>query len=408
MCSITTLPNGIRVVSETVPWAHSVAVGIWIDTGARDETEANSGISHFIEHMLFKGTERRSAQQIAEELDAIGGQLNAFTDKEYTCYYCKVLPEHLEIVLEVIADMVQHSLMEPEELEREKQVILEEFKHLEDTPEDLVHDLFVATLWPRHPLGRPVIGRPEVIEGLTREAVCDFVRRRYVPGRTLVAAAGNLQHEQLVEAAGRLFGAMEGDGGGREEAAPEATAEVVTLSKPVEQVHFCLGTRGCSQLDEDRYALGILDTALGGGMSSRLFQEIREKRGLCYSIGTYTASYREGGLLAVYAGTSPENVEQVQDLSRRELAAVAREGLGPEELDRARNQIRASVLLSLDSVSGRMSRLAKSLLYYGRILDVEEIVTRIAAVTAADAQRVAAELFGSGEFACAAIGPFEE
>jgi predicted Zn-dependent peptidase len=253
-----------------------------------------------------------------------------------------------------------------------------------------------------------VIGRPEVIEGLTREAVCDFLRRRYVPGRILVTAAGNLEHARLVDAAARLFGELAGDGEGREERPPAATTEVVTLAKPVEQVHFCLGTPGCSQLDEDRYALGILDTALGGGMSSRLFQEIREKRGLCYSIGTYTASYREGGLLAVYAGTSPENVERVQDLSRREMAAIARDGLGPAELDRARNQIRASVLLSLDSMSGRMSRLAKSLLYYGRILDVEEIVDRIAAVRAEDVQRLAAQLFGGGDYALAAIGPFEE
>jgi predicted Zn-dependent peptidase len=407
MCQITTLPNGIRVVSETVPHAHSVALGIWIDAGARDETDHSAGISHFIEHMLFKGTERRSARRIAEELDAIGGQLNAFTEKEYTCYYCKLLPEHLSIGMDVLADMILHSVLDPEELEREKNVILEEIKHHEDTPEDLVHDVFAHTLWPRHPLGRPVIGRAEVIESLTREQVCQYIREQYAPVRTVIAAAGNLEHSDLVDQSQGLFGAMAGEASGRSTDPPEAAWETVSLTRPVEQVHFCLGTRGCSQIDDDRYALGLIDTALGGGMSSRLFQEIRERRGLCYAIGSYTASYREGGLLAVYAGTSPDKLAEVESLSRSELAAVAGQGLTEEELLRAKNQIRGAILLGMDSMSARMTRLAKSLLYYDRVVPVDEVVDKLTAVAAEDVLRVAASLLGEGEFAYAAIGPFE-
>lgn len=408
MDQLTTLANGIRVVSETVPYAHGVAIGVWIDTGSRDEPERYAGISHFIEHLVFKGTERRTARDIAEELDAVGGELNAFTEKEQTCYYVKVLPEHVEVALDVLGDMILHAALDPPEFEREKNVIIEEIKLHEDTPEDLVHDVLAHTLWPRHPLGRSIIGRPEVIEALQRDEVLAYLRRQYAPSRTVIAAAGNLEHGRLVKLAGRFFGEMKGEAEARVTSPLEASHEEVSLTRPAEQVHFCLGMRGYGQCEEERYALGLVDTALGGGMSSRLFQEVRENRGLCYSIGSYTAAHREGGMFAVFASASPETAEEVEDLSRREMAQLAREGLGDAELERAKNQIRGAVLLGLDSMSGRMTRLAKSLLYYDRIIPVDEVVEKITRVTPDEARRVAGEVFGSGEFAYAAIGPLED
>ena len=408
MYSLTTLPNGIRIVTEHVPYVQSVALGIWVDTGARDESPEVAGISHFIEHLLFKGTEKRTAQQIAEEFDAIGGQLNAVTDKEYTCYYAKVLPEHVSVALDVLADMLLNSVIDPTELEREKNVILEEIKHHEDTPEDLVHDLFLRTLWPDHPLGLPVIGRPEVISGLSRDVILNHVRQHYTPDRVIISAAGNMEHAAFVAEVERCFAALTGSSTPKQLQPATARVAEAAVSKDAEQVQICLGTRGCDNLDEDRYPLSVLDIAIGGGMSSRLFQEVREKRGLCYSIGSYTASYREGGVFAVYAGTSPETLDEVQALSRQELDRVARNGLDEAEIQRAKNQVRGAVLLGLDSMSGRMTRLGKTLMFYDRVIPPEEVVEKIERVNAADVRRVADSLFGSGEFAYAAVGPFDE
>jgi predicted Zn-dependent peptidase len=398
--------NGIRVVTESVPYVQSVSLGIWMDAGARDETDAVAGISHFIEHLLFKGTERRSAQQIAEQLDAVGGQINAFTDREYTCYYVKVLPEHLPLAQDVLADMLQHSVLDPEEIVREKNVILEEIKRHEDTPDELVHDLFAETLWPGHPLGRSVIGRAEVIENLSREQIVGFLKEQYLPGRMVVAAAGNLEHEAIVAEVEKTLGDMPAGERGHDLYPPRVAVAAAELPKPTEQVHFCLGTRGFNQLEEDRYALGLIDSAVGGGMSSRLFQEVREKRGLCYAIGSYTASYREAGMFSVYAGTSPEALDEVRDLVVHELRNVAKEGLTAAELLRSKNQIRGAVLLSLDSMSTRMTRIGKSMLYYDRVISPGEVVDKIEAVTDADVRRISRELFG-GDFAYAAVGPFD-
>src|SRR5262249_44680888 len=268
-------------------------------------------------------------------------------------------PEHVGIALDVLADMLQHPKLDPEELEREKNVILEEIKEHEDTPEDLVHDVFAYTLWPRHPLGRSVLGSPEVIQALTREDLLGYLGRHYVPPRTIVAAAGNVRHDDLVAMVRQFFGEMAGEGASRQPEGLQSVNESILVAHPTEQVHFCMGTRGYGQLDEERYALSLLDTAIGGGMSSRLFQEGREKRGRCYPHGSYTASYREGGLFAVYAGTSQENLAEVQALARQEIEQVARHGLDEAELERAKNQIRGAVLLGLDSMSGRMTRVGK-------------------------------------------------
>jgi predicted Zn-dependent peptidase len=405
MYQFATTSNGIRIVTERVPYVQSVSLGIWVDTGGRDETDAVAGISHFIEHLLFKGTERRSAQQIAEELDAVGGQINAFTDRENTCYYVKVLPEHVPLAQDVLADMLRNSVLDPEEITREKNVILEEIKRHEDTPDELVHDVFAETLWPGHPLGRSVIGRAEVIESLTREQIVAYLKEQYLPGRMVVAAAGNLDHDSLVAEVEKTLGQIPAGERGHEQIPPSVSNAETEVPKPTEQVHFCLGTRGYNQNEEDRYVLGLIDSAVGGGMSSRLFQEVREKRGLCYSIGSYTASFREAGMFTVYAGTSPETAEQVRELSVKELRDVAREGLTSHELQRSKNQIRGAVLLSLDSMSTRMTRIGKSMLYYDRVISPSEVVEKIEAVTEADVRRVSAEIFG-GDYAYAAVGPF--
>jgi len=404
MYEIASQENGIRVVTEQVPYAQSVSLGIWVDSGARDETDENAGISHFLEHLLFKGTERRTALEIAEALDAVGGQLNAFTDKEYTCYYAKVLPEHTGLALDVLADMLQNSVLDPEEIDREKDVVLEEIKRHEDTPDELIHDLFLTTLWPGHPLGRSVIGRPEVIESLTRDQILAYLRQHYAPRRMVVAAAGNLRHEEIVRMVQEYLGGLAGEAEPRSPVAPAFTAGDTCLKRSTEQVHFCLGTRGYTQHEDDRYALGILDAAVGGGMSSRLFQEVREKRGLCYAIGSYTASYREAGMFAVYAGTSPKNADTVRSLVQEELIKVAKDGLGEEELQRAKNQIRGAVLLGLDSMSGRMTRLGKSVLYYNRVISPFEVVEKVERVTPDEIRRVAEAIFG-GDYAYAAVGP---
>jgi predicted Zn-dependent peptidase len=398
--------NGIRVVTERVPYVQSVSLGIWVDAGGRDETNATAGISHFIEHLLFKGTERRSARAIAEALDAVGGQINAFTDREHTCYYVKVLPEHVPLAQDILADMLQHSVLDPEEIAREKNVLLEEIKRHEDTPDELVHDLFAEILWPGHPLGRSVIGRAEVIEALTREQIVEFLLEQYLPARMVVAAAGNLDHEAIVAGVEATMGGMPAGERGHELYPPRVSGDEIQVPKPTEQVHFCLGTRGYNQDEEERYALGLIDSAVGGGMSSRLFQEVREKRGLCYAIGSYTASYREAGMFAVYAGTSPETADEVRELVVKELHDVARRGITAEELQRAKNQIRGAVLLSLDSMSTRMSRIGKSMLCYDRVISPTEVVERVEKVTDADARRIGVEILGSGDFAYAAVGPF--
>jgi predicted Zn-dependent peptidase len=407
MYQSSTLENGVRVVTERVPFAQSVALGIWVDAGARDEADANAGISHFIEHLLFKGTQRRSAQEIAEALDAVGGQLNAFTDKEYTCYYAKVLPEHTDLALDVLSDMLRNSVLDPTEIDRERDVVIEEIKRHEDTPDELIHDVFLTALWPGHPLGRSVIGSPAVIERLTREEILEYLTRFYAPGRMVVAAAGNLEHEAVLECVRRYLGGLTGDPHPRQPVAPSVAVGDTCLRRSTEQVHFCLGTRGYTQDEDDRYPLGIIDAAVGGGMSSRLFQEVREKRGLCYAIGSYTASFREAGMFAVYAGTSPKNARTVRDLIAEELTKVAREGLGDAELQRAKNQLRGAVLLGLDSMSGRMTRLGKSLLYYDRVISPFEVVEKVERVTAEEVRRVAAAIFG-GEYAYAAVGPIPE
>ncbi|HTG47485.1 MAG TPA: pitrilysin family protein [Actinomycetota bacterium] len=389
--------SGLRVVTERMPGVRSVSLGFWVLAGSRDERPAISGHCHFLEHLLFKGTATRTALEIAEAFDAVGGDVNAFTAKEYTCYYARVLDRDLEMAVEHLADMLEHSTIQPADLEAEGRVILSEIDMHEDSPEDVVHDLFTETLWPGHPLGRPILGTPARIRAATRASVRGFYRRHYVPGRLVVAAAGNVKHEELVRL---LADRMEV---GRERSArgastwsvrdarrpPRPSGEHLIRRKKTEQAHVVLGTNGLPRTDPDRFAFLIANTALGGGMSSRLFQEIRERRGLAYTAYSYHAQYTETGLFSAYAGTSPDRAKQVIALMREQIEAIRDGGLTPEEFERAKGHVKGSTVLSLEDPGGRMSRLGKSEISHGEILTVDETLRRVSDVTLEDARRVA-------------------
>jgi predicted Zn-dependent peptidase len=403
------LPNGVRVVTEKIDYVQSASIGVWVGVGARDESDPLRGISHVIEHMLFKGTAKRNAQQIADEIDSVGGYLNAFTDKEYTCYYTKVLMEHIPVGIDVLSDMFLHSVVEPAELKREQNVILEEIKRHEDQPDDLVHDVFFQTVWPKHVLGKSVIGTTETVASFTQDDLLGYMRKRYTPDTIVVSAAGNLEHEKVVEMVSERFGNLTGSR--NEWRAPDSKPEAIyaekVVNKPVEQVHTVIGVPGFDQKDDRRYTLSVIDTVLGGGMSSRLFQEIREKRGLAYSVGSYSVGYREGGLFAVYAGTSPDTAGQVIDIVKDDFAKIAKKDITEAELSRARNQIKGSLVMSQESMSSRMTRMGKNELVHDRVIPIEEITEKVEAMTLDDVHEVAQLLFGSGEVAMAQVGPFE-
>jgi len=403
----TILANGVRVLSECVPYVDSVSIGIWARAGARDETRSQLGISHFVEHMFFKGTANRTARQIADEMDGLGGHLNAFTDKEFTCYYARVLSEHRFRALDILSDMVLNSLFDPAEIERERNVVIEEIKRHLDTPEESVHDVLAQTLWKKHRLGNSVIGSSTVVNKLTREDLVDYVRRFYRPDALVISAAGNVDHKELVDAVAGTFGHLTGRRPTRPSAPAVPSADEKYIDRPTEQVHFCMGTTGYAQDRQEKYALAAIDAVLGGGMSSRLFQEIRENRGLAYTIGSYSAAYQEAGMFAVYGGTSIQNIETVLDIIRKECENVGKNSVTDEELERAKNQIRGALVLGQESMSNRMSRLAKSELYFGRVVRLEEVISSISAVTRDAVAAVASELFSGSKFALAAIGPFK-
>lgn len=408
MPQISTLENGVRILTERIPHVRSASIGVWIAVGSRDETEDVSGISHFIEHILFKGTERRTAKEIAEALDAVGGQLNAFTTKEYTCYHAKVLDEHFPLAVDILTDMLFFSRFNAEDIEREKNVIVEEIKMYEDAPDELVHDVLASTLWQGHALGRPIIGHVDVVHRLVPDDLRRFYGRHYRTGRrVVVSAAGNIDHAQAVSLLAPIFGDLAQTARERELETPVGRANFVCRQKETEQVHLCLGTQGLA-LDHERiYQLQVLNTILGGGISSRLFQRIREDRGLVYSIYSYHSAYRDTGVFAIYAGLSAANIERVLDLICAEIEAIRSYGVTPEELKRSQEQLKGNFLLSLESVNARMSRLGKYELYLGRVPSPEEVVARVQAVRAEEVQDLARSLLRPEKLCLAAIGPWE-
>ncbi len=399
------LPNGIRVITETMPHVRTASFGVWVATGSRYEAASVHGISHFLEHLFFKGTHTRTALAIAQAVDALGGQMNAFTDKEHTCFYVNVLANHLPAMVELLADMLLNSAFDSEALERERQVITEEIKTYEDSPDELVQDLVAQTIWDGHPLGRSVIGTRKTVAKLGRDDFVRYIERRYRADLIVVSVAGNVQHDAVVDLVGRHLGGWDGRTAPQPTEIPSFTQNVSLRAKEIEQVHLCLATRGRAQSDEDRYVLAVLDNVLGGGMSSRLFQEIREKRGLVYTIASYSASYREGGLFVVYGAMSPENGPEVVRLTIDEIVALGAT-LDEGELHRAKESLKGSIMLSLEGTGSRMSKLARSELYYGRQIDFDEILGRIDAVTINDVRRMAGEMFTPDQLAMAAIGPF--
>lgn len=402
------LPNGIRVVTEEVPHVQSTAIGVWVRTGSRHETPQIHGISHFLEHLMFKGTARRTAREIAEELEAVGGVLNAFTTKEYTCFYARVLHEHVGLAVDVLADMLLCSRLAPEDIGREKNVILEEIRMYEDSPDELVHDLFASTLWDGHPLGRAILGSIDSVGSLTREQIADYYSQRYRSGNIVIAAAGKLNHEELLEKLAPFATEQLRGGEPGAETRPVAKAETRVLVKDTEQTQICIGTAGLSQNDEDIYALNVLTNILGGGVSSRLFQEIRENRGLAYSVYSYHSAYVDSGLLAVYAGTHPANTKNVVGLILGELAKIKDQGITEEELHRTKEQTRGNLLMSVENVANRMSRLGKTELCFGRIITVEEVLEKVKLVDIPQVRQLAARMFTRGAFAFSAIGPGQE
>jgi len=411
----TEFTSGLRVVTERMPGVRSVSIGIWVLAGSRDERPAISGHCHFLEHLLFKGTEKRSALDIAEAFDAVGGDVNAFTAKEYTCYYARVLDRDLEMAVEHLVDMLLHSTITATDLAGEADVILSEIDMHEDSPEDMVHDVFTEALWPGHPLGRPILGTKDRIKAASRASVRGFYRRHYVPGRMVISVAGNVRHDRVLAMladrmdVGRPLGVR---GRSAKEVrdmhrAPKPSGQREIKRKRIEQAHIVLGTNGLARTDDDRFAFLIVNTVLGGGMSSRLFQEIREKRGLVYSVGSALTHYAGTGSFSVYAGCSPKRVPEVLRLVREELARVAEEGLTAEEVARGRGQLKGGLVLGLEDTGSRMSRLGKSELSYGEYLPVREVLARLDAVDEEQVRAVGADLL-TRETCLAVVGPYRE
>jgi predicted Zn-dependent peptidase len=402
----TVLPNGIRLVTERIAHVRSVAVGVWVDTGSRHEPLPKSGVSHFIEHLVFKGTETRTAEEVAKAVDSVGGQMDAFTTKEHTCFYVSVLDQHLPLGAELLSDILLRPLFAPEDIDRERSVVLQEFRMVEDTPDDLIHDLFAERVWAGYPLGRPILGDRKIILGLERETIRDHFLSEYSPGRITIAAAGRLEHAELADLLHGHFRDFRRPTAPRAAGGPpEWTPRVEVVDKPLEQVHFVLGGPGLRQDASQRYVLFLLNTIIGGSMSSRLFQEVRERQGLVYSIYSGNAAFRDCGLFYIYAGTEPAHFGKVLHLVVEELRKLRRHGVTADELSRAKEHLKGSLMLSLESTSSRMTRIAKQELYFGQYFSLDEILASIDRVTADEVEALIGELLGGSPLSLVALGP---
>ena len=422
----TVLPGGIRVVTEAMPLVRSVSIGIWVGVGSRDESAELAGASHYLEHLLFKGTPRRSALEISASIEAVGGDINAFTTKEYTCYYARTLDADLPLAVDVLTDVVSAALLREADVESEREVILEEIAMTEDDPGDLVHEEFSLAMWGETPLGRPIAGSVESVTALTRGQVTEHYRRHYAGPNLVVAAAGNLRHEQVVELVLRGF-ERAADGSAHlsldpalaprtsraeQDAAAGPAPRLLApatrlLGKKTEQAHLVLGTPGVHRLDDRRWALGVLAAVLGGGMSSRLFQEVREKRGLAYSVYSFATQFTDSGAFGVYAACQPKKLREVLSVCRAEIERATAEGITEDELALGIGQLRGGTVLGLEDTGSRMSRIGKSELVYGQHLSVDAVLDRIAAVTLDEVKQVATELLATAP-ATAVVGPYEK
>jgi predicted Zn-dependent peptidase len=409
----TVLPGGLRVVTESVPGVRSAAFGIWVGVGSRDETPAQAGAAHYLEHLLFKGTAARSALDISAALDAVGGEMNAFTSKEYTCYYARVLDADLPLAVEVVGDLVTSALMRDDDVESERDVILEEIAMRDDDPSDLVHEEFADAMFGPTPLGRPILGTVETINAITPKAIRAFYKKRYRPENMVIAAAGNVDHAAVVRLVRRSFGAAGYLDGDATPSLPRAGAfrtrgagDIRVLPKTTEQANVVIGVPGVARDDQRRFALGVLNASLGGGMSSRLFQEIREKRGLAYSVFSFASHYADTGMFGVYAGCMPKKVDDVLAITRDELAKVAVHGITTDELSRGKGQLRGGLVLGLEDTGSRMSRIGKAELLAGDLWSTADVLAAIESVSVDDVRDIATSLLEVSP-TLAVIGPFD-
>jgi len=403
-----TLTNGIRVVSETLPKSRSVSIGVWVKVGSRHEPEEIGGVSHFIEHLFFKGTEKRTAKDIAIEMDSIGGEMNAFTSQETTTYYAKVVDEHLPVAIDILSDILLHSKFDPLEMEKERKVILEEIKGVEDTPDDYIHELFTNTVWAGNSLGRPILGTRDTIKALKHKDIVAYIDNYYSPREIVISVAGNFEHARLIELLNASFGKLARGSLDKKEVTPVFTQAIAVKKKQLEQVQICVGCKGMQYTHEDRFVISALNTVMGNSMSSRLFQEIREQNALAYSIYSYVTSYRDTGLLTVYAGADPSNALEVVRLVIKEFRKIKDEGITPAEESRVRNQIKGSLVLSLESSTSHMSRLARQEIYFGKYLSMDDIIKGVEKVTAEQVQRLAGQLFTRENISLTILGPLSK
>ena len=403
----TVLRNGIRVVTEKIPFAHSVSTGIWVNIGSRDEGPVERGITHFIEHMLFKGTNSRSALDIAKEFDAVGGFANAFTSKEHVCFHAKVLADHLPLLTDLLTDIFLRSVFDPLEIEREQNVILQEIRMVEDTPDEFIHVLFQEEFWRNNPLGLPIYGMVESVEKTGRQEMLDFIAARFIPEKIVVAAAGNLDHQNFLDLIAPSMETLDHSGPVPQRAAPVHHLFSKVIKKELEQVHLAMGMQGTSQTEEARFSSHLLNVILGSSMSSRLFQEIREKRGLAYSVYSFSHSHEDAGILGLYAGISPENVQQVLQLIHEQLSILAHQPIPEAELKSAKEYIKGNMYINADSNDSRMNRLAKNEFLFGRYVAFQEIEERINRVTSKEIQTWFSGIYSPDTMAVMLYGPLD-
>jgi predicted Zn-dependent peptidase len=403
----TVLPNGIRIVSKKMPHVRSISMGVWVSVGARDESGDQSGLSHFIEHMIFKGTARRNAFQIAKEFDAIGGQTNAFTSMEHTCYHAKVLDAHLDTMVDILSDIFLNSVFDPHEVERERPVIFQEIGMLEDTPEDYVHQLASANFWDDHPLGRSILGTRENILTFDTDIIKAFFHRFYHPERIIISAAGNLEHGRILDLVGPAFETIHNGGRLPARIKPRIRSCVSTHQRNLEQAHVCLNTLGTAITDHRRFAFSLMNTLLGGNMSSQLFQEIREKRGLAYSVYSFISSHVDSGMFGVYCGVDPKNVRKAIALIYRTLTSISQTKITPDQLIDAKEYTKGNLFLAAESADNQMVRLAQNEIYFGKYIPLSEVIDHVEAVTTDDIQQLAQHLFQPQQTALTLLGPVD-
>jgi predicted Zn-dependent peptidase len=401
------LPNGVRVVTERMPHVRSVSVGIWVDTGSRNEGPSRGGISHLIEHLVFKGTASRTAEEIARTMDSVGGQMDAFTAKEHTCFYVQVLDEHLPLAVSLLTDILLNPLFAADELEREKSVVLQEIKMVEDTPDDLIHDLYAARAWAGHPLGLPILGQRGAVIGYDSATVRQHFTEEYVPQRVTIAVAGNVTHEQVVELFAAGFDGFDRPSAGRTEQRPVLHSGIEIVPKTLEQVHLVVGFPGLTLTAPERYGLYLLNDIIGGSMSSRLFQEVRERQGLVYSIYSGTQAYKDTGVLYIYAATDAPNFSKMLKAVLKEIRVLRKNGVGAEELARTKEHLKGGLMLSLESTSSRMNRLAKHEMQFGSFLPMDAMLAAIDSVRIEELQALISDLLDEEQLTLVTLGPLD-